>query len=374
MSDAFFHQIFGDDEPTRIGSGWITGVLGVFFGLLGLGGVLCLRYPQFLTLPDARVHYPVLIMRMIIQSLIAAAVLCGATSAILRQRKVLALTGVMLALTATLLGGGSAPMPVDVGTKFGIGFDWFLLDLLVMTIVFVPIERFWPRHADQKTFRPEWSTDATYFLITHLPAQMLTFLMVLPGTLAFKWLAIPSLVETVGNLPLYVQLPMTIVVADLGQYAVHRMFHQVSFLWRFHAVHHSIQTMDWIAGSRSHFIDIVLTRGLIMIPLMLLGFSQGALAGYLIFVSFHATWSHTDFRPRIKWLEPYFVTVRYHHWHHAAHPEAADVNFAIHFPVIDRLFGTQYLPKDAWPQRYGLINTRMPKGWLAQFVSPFSAA
>ena len=45
------------------------------------------------------------------------------------------------------------------------------------------------------------------------------------------------------------------------------------------------------------------------------------------------------------------MTVRYHHWHHAAHPEAVDVNFAIHFPFIDRLFGTYHLPKDAWPQR-----------------------
>ena len=74
-----------------------------------------------------------------------------------------------------------------------------------------------------------------------------------------------------------------------------------------------------------------------------------------MFVSFHATFCHTDFRPRTIWMEPYFVTVRYHHWHHAAHPEAVDVNFAIHLPFIDRVFGTQYLPKDAWPERYGLV-------------------
>ncbi|HYV63577.1 MAG TPA: sterol desaturase family protein, partial [Bryobacteraceae bacterium] len=319
-------------------------------------------------------HYPVLAIRMLIQSVIAGAVVFGAMSAILRQRKALALTGVTLALLATLLGGGSAPLPVDIDTKFGIGFDWFLLDLLVMTIVFVPVERFWPRHPTQKTFRPEWTTDATYFIITHLPAQLVTFLMVLPGVFAVKWFSIPQLMQTVGGLSLWVQLPLTILVADLGQYFVHRMFHQVPFLWRFHAVHHSIQTMDWIAGSRSHFFDIVITRGLIMIPLALCGFSQAALAGYLIFVSFHATFSHTDFRPRWIWMEPYFVTVRYHHWHHAADKNAADVNFAIHFPFIDRLFGTYHLPKDAWPEKYGLINATMPKGWLSQFVSPFVSA
>jgi sterol desaturase/sphingolipid hydroxylase (fatty acid hydroxylase superfamily) len=101
------------------------------------------------------------------------------------------------------------------------------------------------------------------------------------------------------------------------------------------------------------------------------GFSQTALAGYLVFVSFHATFCHTDFGPRTIWIEPYFVTVRYHHWHHAAEREAVDVNFAIHLPFIDRLFGTYYLPTDAWPKRYGLLDRSVPPGFFAQLVAPF---
>ena len=122
--------------------------------------------------------------------------------------------------------------------------------------------------------------------------------MLLPAALAAPWLAIPQLQAYVRNWPFVVQLLGVILVADLSQYAVHRMFHKIPVLWRFHAVHHSIRTMDWIAGSRSHFFDIVITRGLIMIPLALCGFSQGAIIGYILFVSFHATFSHIDFRPR----------------------------------------------------------------------------
>jgi Sterol desaturase len=77
-----------------------------------------------------------------------------------------------------------------------------------------------------------------------------------------------------------------------------------------------------------------------MIPMMMVGFPQSVLAGYLVFVSFHATFCHTDFRPDARWLERYFVTVRYHHWHHAADKNAVDVNFAIHLPFLDRVFGT----------------------------------
>jgi lathosterol oxidase len=374
MSDAFFHRLFGDSEPTHLGSGWVSGVLSVFFGLLGLGGALCLHFPALLTLPEARAHYPMVVIRLLIQGTIAAAFVLAGLSAILRQRKVLALTAGLLAAVALLLGGGSTPLPNEVGSHYGIGFDWFLLDLLVMTVVFVPVERFWPLHRGQKTFRPEWTTDAFYFVATHLPAQLLTFLMVLPALLLTKWLAIPSLQAFVQRWPYLVQLVAAIFVADLGQYLVHRTFHTVPFLWRFHSIHHSIKTLDWIAGSRSHFIDIVITRGLVMIPMMVCGFPQSVLAGYLVFVSFHATFCHTDFRPDAHWLERYFVTVRYHHWHHAAHKEAVNVNFAIHFPFLDRLFGTHHLPKDAWPQRYGLLDETVPPGFFAQLIAPFKRA
>ena len=374
MSDAFFKKVFGDAEPTNVGSGWISGVLGVFFGLLGFGGALCLHFPALLTLPDARAHYPIAIMRLLIQGTIAAAFVCSAISAILRQRKVLALTGGLLAAAAALLGGGSTPLPNEVASHYGIGFDWFLLDLLVMTLVFVPVERFWPLHPGQKTFRPQWTTDAFYFVATHLPAQLLTFLMVAPALLLTKWLAIPPLQHFVQRWPYLVQLIAAIFVADLFQYCVHRMFHTVPFLWRFHSIHHSIETLDWIAGSRSHFFDIVITRGLIMIPMMMVGFPQSVLAGYLVFVSFHATFCHTDFRPDAHWLERYVVTVRYHHWHHAADKNAVDVNFAIHLPFLDRLFGTHYLPKTAWPERYGLIDDSLPAGFFAQLLAPFKRA
>jgi len=374
MSDAFFKKVFGDSEPTNVGSGWISGVLGVFFGLLGFGGALCLHFPALLTLPDARAHYPIAIMRLLIQGTIAAAFVCSAISAILRQRKVLALTGGLLAAAAALLGGGSTPLPNEVASHYGIGFDWFLLDLLVMTLVFVPVERFWPLHPGQKTFRPQWTTDAFYFVATHLPAQLLTFLMVAPALLLTKWLAIPPLQHFVQRWPYLVQLIAAIFVADLFQYCVHRMFHTVPFLWRFHSIHHSIETLDWIAGSRSHFFDIVITRGLIMIPMMMVGFPQSVLAGYLVFVSFHATFCHTDFRPDAHWLERYVVTVRYHHWHHAADKNAVDVNFAIHLPFLDRLFGTHYLPKTAWPERYGLIDDSLPPGFFAQLLAPFKRA
>src|SRR5712675_339051 len=111
MSDAFFDKLFGDSEPGHLGTGWMSGTSSIFFGLLGFGGALCLHFPGLLTLPDARAHYPMTIVRLLIQGTIVSALLLGAISAMLRQRKILALTGVALGLAAALLGGGSTPLP-----------------------------------------------------------------------------------------------------------------------------------------------------------------------------------------------------------------------------------------------------------------------
>src|SRR4029450_8811309 len=94
MSDAFFERLFGDSQPGDFGTGWISGTSSVFFGLLGFGGALCLHFPGLLTLPDARAHYPMTIIRLLIQGSIVLAIVLSALSGLLRQRKVLAITGV----------------------------------------------------------------------------------------------------------------------------------------------------------------------------------------------------------------------------------------------------------------------------------------
>jgi lathosterol oxidase len=54
--------------------------------------------------------------------------------------------------------------------------------------------------------------------------------------------------------------------------------------------------------------------------------------------------------------------------------EPVDVNFAVHLPVIDAVFGTLHLPRDRWPARYGLAGPPVPGGYWAQLVLPFRPA
>jgi sterol desaturase/sphingolipid hydroxylase (fatty acid hydroxylase superfamily) len=294
----------------------------------------------------------------------------GTISSILRRKKVLAFTGLLLAIAATLLGGSSVQINENLRNGPAIGLDWFLLDLLLMSLIYVPLERLWPQYPEQGTFRNQWTLDVVYFMSTHFPIQILSFLVLLPATQATKYLGVPALQHLIARMPWLLQLFVAIVVADVAEYFIHLALHKVPYLWRFHSVHHSSKALDWIAGSRSHFIDDTLVRGFILVPLML-GFSQSIIFAYLIFVTIHATLSHCNFSPSAKWLEKYLVMPRYHHWHHTSQKEGIDKNFAIHFPWIDRIFGTYYYP-DEWPERYGLDGEEIALGFWGQTIEPFT--
>lgn len=371
MLEQKINELFGDSDPTGFGTGWWSGVLSAFFGVLALGAVVCLHFPQLLTSPELRPYYPMDLIRLLIQAVIAAAMLLGLISAFLRRKKVLALTGMLLALAATLLGGASVPINGPLGDGPAIGLDWFLLDLLLMTLLFSPIEVLWPAYPKQSVFRPDWLQDIVYFLSTHLPIQITSFLILLPATRLTAVFGVPGVVAEVGRLPWLVQFFLAVLVADLAEYAIHRLFHTVPFLWRFHAIHHSSKALDWIAGSRAHIVEDVVVRGFMLIPMMFI-FPRDMIVVYLLFVTMHATWAHCNFGPTIKWLEPYLIQPRFHHWHHTSQVEAIDRNYAIHFPWIDKLFGTFYFPEDKWPDTYGLHDEKIPAGFWAQTFYPFT--
>jgi len=349
-------------------------VLAVTFAALAFGGVLCLLFPWLLTTPDARGHYPLGLVRFLIYAFLVAGFGLGTLSALLRREKTLGITALALATAATLLGGSGVAVG-EAGEAAGyLGLDWFLLNVLVLALIFVPMERLFARLPAQPIFRPGWRTDLAHFAMSHVLVQVTVLLTLAPAALFFAWAVRPELQRAVQSQPLILQFAEIVVVADLAEYVVHRAFHHVPWLWRFHEVHHSAQALDWLASSRLHLVDIVVTRGLSFVPLYVLGFSPPAVYAYLVFVSFHAVFIHANVRFRFRALERLLVTPRFHHWHHAAAPEAVDKNFAIHLPIIDRLFGTCYFPEGRWPAAYGLAGRPVPDGWLRQLVWPLRGA
>jgi sterol desaturase/sphingolipid hydroxylase (fatty acid hydroxylase superfamily) len=358
-----------DRHPTR----WsvrhaLPGALAAFLGALGLLAVLCLRFPALLTTPELRAVYPMPLVRATIASGLAAALAIGALAVLAGAGRRLGAAGLVLAGIGLALGGAEVEVHEPVPRSNHLGLDWFVLDLFLLALVFVPLERRFALRRAQPVLRAGWRTDLAHFFASHIGVQLLTFLTVAPALVLFpllRWPALDALRAAVSAAPLPLQL---------GGYAAHRAFHAVPWLWRFHAIHHSSEALDWLAGSRLHLVDVVGTRAAAFAPLLLLGFSPAALSAYLLWVAVQATVIHANVRWRFGWLEHVLVGPRFHHWHHAAEPEARDHNFAVHWAWLDRLFGTQHLPAERWPARYGIDGERVPDGWVAQLVWPLRRA
>lgn len=366
--ERFLARWLGDDAPRHFGSGWISGVTGVFLGATALGAVLVLHFPDLLTAAELRARYPLPLMRALIELVIGVAFLASCLNLLLRRSKALGLTGLALTLGAVVLGGAEVEIRGDFDRSIHFGLDWFLLNLLVFAVVFVPLERAFPLRPGQPVLRAGWSTDLGYFFVNHVGIQLLTFLSLWPAMALAQALGMAAVSRVVSAQPVWLQVLELMLLADLVQYWVHRAFHRWPLLWRFHSVHHSIREMDWLAGSRLHLVDVVVTRALVVLPAFVLGFAEPALYAWLVVIALHGVLNHVNLRFRLRVLEQLLVTPRFHHWHHAVTPP--DRNFAVHFPWLDRLFGTHYLPGDRWPDELGIQGHPVPAGFLAQLAWP----
>ena len=369
------HQIRRELEAPetlrRFGSGWISGVLGLVLGVAGLLLVISLRAPGAFAMPEIRALHANLWFRFVLHGILLMAFVLSALSLALRRERILGTLGVALALVAALIGGSQAKALVPDPTPLFLGLDFFVLNVLFTGFLFIPVERIFPRRGDQGVFRDEWREDLFYYLVSSMLVQILTVLTFAPAKSILAFAPLSGVRAWVGGLPFVVQFLAIMFLTDLVQYWVHRAFHRVPWLWRFHAVHHSARHMDWMAGARMHFLEILALRSTTVIPMFVLGFTPAAMNTYIFVVYLYSTFVHANLGWRFPVVEHLLVTPRYHHWHHGIEREAIDVNFAVHFPLLDRLFGTHHLPKDQWPAGYGIEGHPVPRGYLEQFKYPF---
>ena len=352
----------------RFGDGKISGVLAVFLGWLSLGAVVALHFPQLASTPDLRANYSMAFIRLLIDVVTYSALGLAVISLILSERKSRGFLGGGLAALALALGGSGVEVAGQLHDEgIYLGLDWFLLSLFFLALVFVPLERFFYR-VRQRLFRRAWRTDLTHFGVSHLLVQVTVLLTMVPATIFFHWAVSDTLQAWVASQPVWLQFLEALFVADLFAYVAHRMFHEIPFLWRFHAVHHSSELMDWLASSRLHVLDIIVTRAFGFIPLYVLGFSNLAIGAYLTWASFQGILNHANLRFRFGPLRYLLVTPQFHHWHHDA--KLYNRNFAAHLPLIDWLFGTYHLPGDKWPEEYGIEGSPVPDGYVEQLVYP----
>jgi sterol desaturase/sphingolipid hydroxylase (fatty acid hydroxylase superfamily) len=357
---------------TRIAIGKRAGLTSGLLGMLCVLGELCFLFPDLLVTKDALPVYKANIglLRGVLEASILITFILGAVGVALSRPNRRGLLGIVLGITALLMGGAGAEA-VDVGgpRAFTVGLDYFVLELLVLGLIFVPIEAIFPLRK-QLMFRDGWQTDLKHFFVSHAGVQLLSFAALIPSYTVLTWAVQLDIQKAVSSQPLWLQLVELVFVVDFATYWIHRTFHVVPWLWNFHAIHHSSEKMDWLAGSRIHVVDAIVTRSVAFAPVFVLGFSASALIAYLGFVSFHAVFIHANVRWRFPGLRWVISTPEYHHWHHTSDEEGIDKNFAQFLPFWDWLFGTIHLTNH-WPKNYGMVNFKPPETYLGQLLYPF---
>jgi hypothetical protein len=240
-------------ERRPLGSGWLSGTLGLVLGLASCALVLALRLPGAFAIPETHALYQNPWFRVGLHVALLTAFGLSAISLALRPGKTLGACGAALTILAALLGGSQATAAAPDATPLYFGLDFFVLRILFTGFLFIPLERIFAHRREQHVFRTEWREDLFYFMVSSLLVQVLTFLTFIPAKGILAVAPLHAVRAWVGTLPLVVQFGAIMFLTDLVQYWVHRTFHRVPWLWRFHAVHHSAQSLDWMAGARMHF-------------------------------------------------------------------------------------------------------------------------
>ena len=374
MSNTFLSKIAAELETPRhrrpFGSGWIAGTLGLLSGLTGLAMVVILRYPSLTRMPELATIHDSVLFRAFLYFVLIWGFLLAALSLVLRRQKTLGTAAMVVTLAATMIGSLPTTRELQLGGIF-FGLDFFVLNVLFTGALFIPVERLFAKNKEQIVFRDEWREDLFYYLVSSLMVQVLTYLTFAPSNFITHVQDISAVRGFVRELPWAVQVLAIMLLTDFAQYWLHRAFHRVPALWKFHAVHHSAKSMDWIAGARMHFLEIIILRSVTATPMLVIGFHESAIQAYVLILYVYSTFIHSNVGASYGLVERIFVVPRFHHWHHGIDKEAIDVNFAIHFPFLDRLFGTHHLPEGQWPKGYGIEGHPVPKGYWKQLLYPF---
>lgn len=242
---------------------------------------------------------------------------------------------------------------------------------LIIPLLFLlvaPFEKLFPRH-EQQLRRPLVGLDLAYALSQPVLAALTLIAGSVVAIISLFWLPGMLVAPLISPLGPTAQLIIGFFLMDLLIYWVHRWSHEVPFLWRFHSIHHSIETMDWISAFRNHPID-----GLIIAPpiafMLAAGFGLETTGLLTVIQIVTGIFLHANVRWRWRPLQRIIITPDFHHWHHANEPDAINSNYSIFLPLWDITFGTWFMPPDRRPAIYG-VDEVVPPTMAGQMLYPF---
>lgn len=266
---------------------------------------------------------------------------------------------------------------------FPNNWDNYFYGLIIISLVVWGLEIVFPWRKKQSIFRKDFWLD-TFYMFFNFFLLNLIVLIALSNTAASFFddilgvvgLSISSFqLFDVDNLPLWLGLFIFFIISDFTQWITHNLLHRFEFLWNFHKVHHSVKEMGFAAHLRYHWMEPVLYKSMLYIPIAIIG---GFDAQHVAIVHFFAIIVGHLNHANLGWdygvLKYVFNNPKMHIWHHVKHlPEHTKfgVNFGITLSIWDYIFKTNYIPHDGRDIELGFEGDEtFPKDFISQELYP----
>ena len=251
---------------------------------------------------------------------------------------------------------------------------WFA----AMAILFTVLSRLFPCNLGYAFIRKGWWVDcAYYFLLPFVTRYVRLLCLTVFFGIIFAGYSDDALMEyfekgwgVMGALPVLMQVILILLISDMLLYWFHRGFHGKT-MWRFHAVHHSSEEVDWLSSYRFHPVNVWLSFTIVDGIMLAIGFSPVAFAILAPFNTLYSGLVHANLNWTFGPFRYVLASPIFHRWHHTFSHEGGNRNFAPTFPFIDVLFGTFYMPEGKLPQTYGVDRRNMPENFVDQMLYPF---
>jgi sterol desaturase/sphingolipid hydroxylase (fatty acid hydroxylase superfamily) len=251
---------------------------------------------------------------------------------------------------------------------------------VALAAVFTILTQFWACNPGKRWWQKrDLVTDLCYWFFIPVITRFLRIgLLIAAAALIFHittgegWIAFYENGHgPLATLPLVVQGIIFLIGEDIIMYWSHRWFHGKTF-WKYHAVHHSSEELEWISAARFHPFNLFLGSVLADVVLLFAGISPNVFLVLGPLTTAHSAFVHAN----LDWtLGPFKYVIAspvFHRWHHMAADRGGEKNFAATFPILDVIFGTFYMPAGQLPDQYGIDDRTFPQSFTGQLAHPFT--
>lgn len=264
-------------------------------------------------------------------------------------------------------------------------WDNYFYGLIVISLLVWLLELAFPWRKNQSMFRKDFWLD-TFYMFFNFFLLNLIVLIALSNTasklfddvLGIVGLSVGSFqLFDVDNLPNWLGLLVFFLVSDFVQWNTHRLLHRSNFLWNFHKVHHSVKEMGFAAHLRYHWMEPVVYKSLLYIPIAIIGgFDAQDVAIVYFFSIIIGHLNHANLGWDYGILKYIFNNPKMHIWHHAKElPQHVryGVNFGLTLSLWDYIFKTDFIPHNGRDIELGFEgDEKFPKDFIGQEMYPLN--